>query len=545
MQTPSLSSAPQLIKVALTGQSPGDSPLTLRIGQQVVVDVLWSDPNTGRALLSLAGRHLEAQVPLGMRGGETARLVVAGVERDRLHLRVVPKPSSALAGSRNTSVALDVAAVLQEVDLPDSAPFRASVLALIESGQPVNRKSVVAVRSVIVAAEGSPEANARAVVRLQHLGIPVTPRSLELARAALPDADGAVRPFAHLLGKLLETIRQELPNGSRPSTAHWAMRLIEHLAPLAGREATPAELRRVVDLIALGPESHVDNVRKGAASSREVSVASTDDPSSDVTTESGDTDAFGIPIRATENARSVLSGAADIVDERISHPTQESEKDTVSLANREGGADQDRPQESQLRVIRQLIQTLHDRIELQQLTNAVATKQNEASLPPDVAPPTDLAGPEGSTPYAEARLSGTPIGASPNGSTTDGQTITLSLPFFLAGGFTTLELTVQRDGSHGPEQEERLQALQFHVRLSLPRLGDVGADLRLVGSNLRCRLRAQSGPAHQLLVKASDGLRDRFTLAGFNIEVLECGMLEHTTAAPTIGAGPRRVNLGV
>jgi len=43
----------------------GLGPLTLRVGQRLLAEVLSIQAETGRTILSLAGRRIEAQVPTG------------------------------------------------------------------------------------------------------------------------------------------------------------------------------------------------------------------------------------------------------------------------------------------------------------------------------------------------------------------------------------------------------------------------------------------------------------------------------------------------
>ncbi|CAA9209714.1 MAG: hypothetical protein AVDCRST_MAG77-1971 [uncultured Chloroflexi bacterium] len=85
--------ASPVVRVALSGVSRDLETLALRVGQRILADVLVAaDAATGRAILSLAGRRVEAQTPDGLRQGEVVRLVVSEVFPDRLVLRLDQAP---------------------------------------------------------------------------------------------------------------------------------------------------------------------------------------------------------------------------------------------------------------------------------------------------------------------------------------------------------------------------------------------------------------------------------------------------------------------
>src|SRR5438552_2595008 len=87
---------PALIRIALVSSDLGDlGPLSLRVGQRLLAEVLAVQAETGRTILSLAGRRVEAQVPAGLRQGEIVRVAVAEVLPDRLVFRVEPETGGA------------------------------------------------------------------------------------------------------------------------------------------------------------------------------------------------------------------------------------------------------------------------------------------------------------------------------------------------------------------------------------------------------------------------------------------------------------------
>jgi hypothetical protein len=67
-------------------------------------------------------------------------------------------------------------------------------------------------------------------------------------------------------------------------------------------------------------------------------------------------------------------------------------------------------------------------------------------------------------------------------------------------------------------------------------LGPVGADIRLQGAQLRCRLRASRPDTAERVSRAAERLRERLEGAGLDVRALEC-----TLAAPSPGPAEHTV----
>ncbi len=205
----------------------GGGPLVLRLGQQVVAEVLQLDASLGRALLSIGGRRVEAQVPPGLERGTTVRLSVLDASPERLVLRLIPEATAGPSGQAAASPAsgtstagasadaslgsssqapasgaLAIDAALAELDLPPSPLLRAAAAALVEAGRPLAVQSLLAIRSAIAGRPGPVELNARTAAELLRLGLPLTARALDLARTALLQP----APIGDLLRELLEAL---------------------------------------------------------------------------------------------------------------------------------------------------------------------------------------------------------------------------------------------------------------------------------------------------------------------------------------------------
>jgi len=193
----------------------------------------------------------------------------------------------------------------------------------------------------------------------------------------------------------------------------------------------------------------------------------------------------------------------------------------VDLARGQAQGTQDARSAALARMVGALATALNDRIELQQLraavslaqqseAGAVPTRSNElmdgAALPlrvPDA--PTTLPGSQASMP------------------------LTLSLPFAMGGRLSTLDLTVQPDKEYRGASDAATPAIRASFSVQLERLGTVGADVRLSGATLRCRLRAGSDSALNTLSGAIEPLRARLQHAGFTVDALHCALAD---AAP-------------
>src|SRR5438046_7855774 len=86
--TPPVAAAAPIRAVVAIADTPGPSgaPLSVRVGQELLAEVLSLDDQTGRALLSMGGRRFNAQVPVPVNEGQVLRVAVADVSADRLLL---------------------------------------------------------------------------------------------------------------------------------------------------------------------------------------------------------------------------------------------------------------------------------------------------------------------------------------------------------------------------------------------------------------------------------------------------------------------------
>ncbi|NBT93958.1 MAG: flagellar hook-length control protein FliK [Chloroflexi bacterium] len=175
-----------------------------------------------------------------------------------------------------------------------------------------------------------------------------------------------------------------------------------------------------------------------------------------------------------------------------------------------------------------LARVLHDRLEYQQLGNSATLSGTPASTTAGVRPD--------GTPAAFP--TNIPIPA-------PGDALNFSIPLAFAGQLTTLELAVWRDGGRRQDgQEESSTGLHARMRLDMESLGRVGADIRIIGTSLRCRLTADREDTYALLQQNGDGLLDRLRGAGFSVEGLDYRPL---MVAPSDAgrAVVRRVDMGL
>lgn len=284
-----------LVRIQVLASHHDAEPLALRYGQRLLAEVLAADGATGRAVLSLAGRRLEAQLPpetLGsLRPGSVIALSIVEAGPERLVFRLDPGPVSTPPSPPATTTtgavapALDAALVLSELDLPATPPFRAAVGALVAAAQPLEREAIVAVRNAIVAAGGDLDGSARAAALLRSLDVPLTARSLALARAAGGVAAGAAGapggPLGHAIRELLRSVigaggeAVAEPAGGSPGT---------DVRTLGARAADAGELRRVVHLMGDPVEAPLAVAARRAGGAPPESAAA-----SDVSGRSGET----------------------------------------------------------------------------------------------------------------------------------------------------------------------------------------------------------------------------------------------------------------
>jgi hypothetical protein len=200
-------------------------------------------------------------------------------------------------------------------------------------------------------------------------------------------------------------------------------------------------------------------------------------------------------------------------------PAEQSEPDSTP-------APQVEAQSSAAYRVRQLIATLHDRIELEQLRAAGASLPDAAVDTQESRTLFQLASPNAPAPAAATALVSpellAPI-ALPASVALPTTPIALSIPLAIAGQFATLQLVVQRepDGGGRPANDAP-PAVRASFTLHLRRLGEVGADLRLQGPQVRCRLRSASPEVAARLSDGLAGLRERLEQAGLDVRQLEC-----------------------
>jgi hypothetical protein len=286
---------------------------------------------------------------------------------------------------------------------------------------------------------------------------------------------------------------------------------------LAATSAQPEELQRVVTLIAEGPEAAlaeaVQTAQAVSAATAEASPAAEPEESP-----------AAAPPASAEPAEAEPTGTKPTGGEQ---PIATRALDARTVLARAAAAP-DLPA-----AVRTLAQTLHDRIELQQLANAasLATQQTEGTAPPrSVLSATPLSTPSPLTP------GGDPVPAAgapqPAHGSPPPASLALSIPLGIGGQHATLELAIQRDRpSRRDAGEESAASIRAQFSVRLQRLGEVSADLRLSASTLRCRISAPPGPAHDLLSSATADLRARWEQAGFHVDALDC-----LVASPGAGA---------
>jgi hypothetical protein len=617
MQVPDAPLPSSLIRIALASPSPHEAPLSLRVGQGVVADVLRVDAETGRAILSLGGRRLEAQVPPGLRAGETIRLVVAELTDARVVLRLLAEtalgrialPLSEASNSATLSggrvVPFDATALLVELDLPDTAPFRAAAQALFEAGQPLSRHALFAVRNAMAGHPGPHAENARAVVALQSLGVAITSRSLTLARTAAPGPGGVPASLGDLLRDLVQVLTRsgsDLPatpldasvlrassrpgppgtsdtapgaptNASTPArSSNAASSAFTAPAPAPTAGGLPNNAAPVPVLLTARPALLPSTVSTSPVDTGSTSLSQTSAPALS-TASSQVPDLPGSPLRAlalvlsqlavrtasvpellrvvqliAEGPESKLVRALPASTEGVGQASPPDARTVLrAIAGSAGPPEPPRPVNASpstppplgsddglpdvLQIIRSQITALHDRIEFQQLANAAALARSTADAQASArsalgATQSD----QGSSGLVSARSldagSAMPTTTTPSAAPGPAPTLTLSIPLAAGGQFSTLELTVQPDGTSAHEADAA-PFLGLHARftLRLEHLGEVSADLRLDGNTLRCRLATEAGASFRLLSSKASTLRDRLQRAGFEVERLECAPL--------------------
>lgn len=194
-----------------------------------------------------------------------------------------------------------------------------------------------------------------------------------------------------------------------------------------------------------------------------------------------------------------------------------------------------------------LARVIHDRLEYQQLGNAAVLARggwenastSTASATPNPGAPTTGARPEATASAFPANVPLPP----------PGDALNFSVPLAFAGQMATLELTVWRDGGRRQEaHEESTPGLHARMRLELSQLGRVGADIRIAGQNLRCRLTADRDETNALLQANGEALLDRLRGVGFTVEGLDYRPFAGTASGAGSGEAPsvvRRVDMGL
>ena len=196
-----------------------------------------------------------------------------------------------------------------------------------------------------------------------------------------------------------------------------------------------------------------------------------------------------------------------------------------------------------------LARVIHDRLEYQQLGNAATLARggwengSQAGTAPSgtSTPGTSTPGtrPEANAPAFPANVSVPP----------PGDALNFSVPLAFAGQMATLELTVWRDGGRRQDtHEESTPGLHARMRLELSQLGRVGADIRIAGQNLRCRLTADRAETNALLQANGEALLGRLRDVGFTVEGLDYRPFAGATSGAAQADGPsvvRRVDMGL
>lgn len=227
---PAIGSA--IVRVALglgTPVTAGGQPLALRVGQELLAEVLSlgapangdqpgldsgaaaGQGRTQTAVLSMAGRRFQAQVPAGVQDGQLLRLAVTGATPERLTLRVVSPIASGAPAPM-----IDPATILAEFGLPLTPELRLATAAFVERGLPLSRESLLAARTALAGQPGAVAENARLVANLVALGIPPTARSLALARGVMTQSP--LVPLGDLLRNMLREAGLDLSDpGDAPA----------------------------------------------------------------------------------------------------------------------------------------------------------------------------------------------------------------------------------------------------------------------------------------------------------------------------------------
>ena len=196
-----------------------------------------------------------------------------------------------------------------------------------------------------------------------------------------------------------------------------------------------------------------------------------------------------------------------------------------------------------------LARVIHDRLEYQQLGNAATLARGgwenggqAGATPSGTSTPgtsTPSARPEANAPAFPANVSVPP----------PGDALNFSVPLAFAGQMATLELTVWRDGGRRQDaHEESTPGLHARMRLELSQLGRVGADIRIAGQNLRCRLTADRAETNALLQEHGEALLGRLRDVGFTVEGLDYRPFAGSTSGAAQADGPsvvRRVDMGL
>jgi hypothetical protein len=194
-----------------------------------------------------------------------------------------------------------------------------------------------------------------------------------------------------------------------------------------------------------------------------------------------------------------------------------------------------------------LARVIHDRLEYQQLGNAAVLARGgweNASTSTTSGTPNPGAPMTGARPEVTASTFPANVPLPP-----PGDALNFSVPLAFAGQMATLELTVWRDGGRRQEaHEESTPGLHARMRLELSQLGRVGADIRIAGQNLRCRLTADRDETNALLQANGEALLDRLRAVGFTVEGLDYRPFAGTASVVGPGGAPsvvRRVDMGL
>ncbi|NDF95969.1 MAG: flagellar hook-length control protein FliK [Proteobacteria bacterium] len=556
----------------------GASPFqNLRVGQQISAQVLVTDAAAGRALLLMDGQRVAAEVPDGLHEGQVVNLSVSTVSAERLVLRLVEGGGSP---ARTPTAPLDPSAVLRALDLPDTPATRAVVtpgqvatgtlggvpgettrgaLMRLLSSMVVQSPTGSELQRVVSVLQGAPEAR---LARLIAMAVDSSGASEAVAAGAGANGSGAAIATGSVAPA---TLPAGLPTGDSPAVSLPAPSLSTGATSVVGsggvQVGSGGSVEGATGSVGGGTRT-ASTVGQATQTPPPIGISATGVPAIPVP---GALPALpiammgAIPIgvgtwaTAGADARTVLgalltmlggSGASSLptAPGPTSSTMASPPPNPQTLAGQTAGT----PDRGGGTPAAMLARVLHDRLEYQQLGNSATLSRGGWDAQPSTGQsPAGTTGTPAST-TAGVRPDGTPAAFPTNiPIPAPGDALNFSIPLAFAGQLTTLELAVWRDGGRRQDgQEESSTGLHARMRLDMESLGRVGADIRIIGTSLRCRLTADREDTYALLQQNGDGLLDRLRGAGFSVEGLDYRPL---MVAPSDAgrAVVRRVDMGL